>query len=186
MATTTITFHVPHKVAQGLASGRYQLFGGVVRNNAGRVVTMLDPLSRSASRLAKLNPKLAIAGVAIVAVAGGLIFMSTRFSKRTRLARRLAAVDVALKATIANGPALELTRDELQQLHASIGDFLRLTTSRGYRTVRLAIDEGQRQNLRAFAEALRSFTSNLVSDTLPQEPIPELPPDRVDKRNHIH
>src|SRR5437660_1711677 len=115
MAATTITFHVPQEIARGLATGRYHLFGGVIRNSAGRVVKMLDPVSRSASRLAKGNPKLAIAALAVVVVAGGVMLVSTRFSKKTRLARQLAAVDGALKATIAKRPSLELTRDDLQE-----------------------------------------------------------------------
>ena len=176
MATTTITFHVPQEIARGLASGRYQLFGGVVRNNAGRLVKMLDPVSRSASRFAKGNPKLAAVALAVVIAASGAILVSNRLSKRARLGRRLAAIDAAFKSVVRNRPSLELTRDDLRELKTSIEDFLQLTNSPAYREVKLAVHESERQILLEFADALRSFSAKLVSASPQQEPVPELPP----------
>jgi hypothetical protein len=174
----TKTFDVPPEIARGLASGKYLLFGGVVRDNDGHVVKMLDPVSKSAFRFAKRNPKLALAAVALVVIAGGAIFLARRFSKRARLARRLAALDVSLNATIANRPSQGLTRDDLRELEASISEFLRLAKSPEYEKVRLAIDETDKRKLLAFGKALRSFSSVLASEASSggPEPLPELPP----------
>lgn len=174
--TPPTTFDLPKEIAAGLVSGKYRLFGGVVRDQAGHVVKMLDPVSGRLSRLAKVNPKLTItAGVVGALIGVGSAMAWTRFNKKARLGRQLAAVDSALKATIAKRPSLEFTRDDLQELQARIGEFLHLTSSEEYRTVRLTIDESARKNLIAFAEALRLFSTELASEALLQEPVPELP-----------
>lgn len=82
-----VAFEVPAEIALGIASGKYVQWGGVVRDNAGRIICLLKPadvqngankalrIADQAVQLAKQNKKVAIAALAfagVAAVGGGI------------------------------------------------------------------------------------------------------------------
>lgn len=173
MPLLDITVKLSEEIACGLADGRYQLFGSVVRDNAGRVVTMLEPLVRRSARAARSNPKVAIAALAVAGAAGAVIYVGSRFTRKSRLTRELAKVDRAIQATLTEHPT-ELTRDDLRAIRASVDDFLKFTENQQYEGVMLDVSTDARRMLVAFAEALRSFSSRLRELGCQKEPVPEL------------
>lgn len=173
MPLLDVTLKLSEEIACGLADGRYQLFGSVVRDNAGRVVTMLEPVVRRSARAARSNPKVAIAALAVAGAAGAAVYVGSRFTRKARLTRELAKVDRTIQATLTEHPA-ELTRDDLRTIRASIDNFLAFTENQQYGEVALDVSAEARRMLVAFAEALRSFSSRLNALGHQKEPVPEL------------
>lgn len=83
-----VAFEVPAEIALGIASGKYVQWGGVVRDNAGRIICLLKPadvqngankalrIADQAVQLAKQNKKVAIAALAVAGLAavGGSVY----------------------------------------------------------------------------------------------------------------
>jgi hypothetical protein len=173
MPLLDVTLQLSEEIACGLAAGRYQLFGSVVRDNAGRVVTMLEPALKQSARAARSNPKIALAALAVAGVAGAVVFVGSRCTRKARLTRELAKVDQTIQATLTEHPK-ELTCDDLRTIRASIDDFLTFTDHPHYEAVSLEVSPDARRMLAAFAEALRSFSSRLNALGDQKEPVPEL------------
>jgi len=172
MPTTTVKFRIPPDIA-GQIGGRYHLFGGVVRDNAGRVVRMLEPMARDAGQAARKDLRVAVVALAVAAVAGGSVYLYTRLNKRARLARKLEQVDEALAPGMRNA---ELTKEDLATLRNAIADFLNVATSATYRDVRLSVPQVELQKLRTLAAALAEFSAGLRS-TKDDDPAPPALPD---------
>lgn len=103
-----VAFDVPTEIAVGLATGKYVQWGGVVRDNAGRIICLLKPadvqngankalrIADQAVQLAKRNKKVAIAALAVagVAVVGGGIYAGmthVRHGKEDAMRKRCMA-----------------------------------------------------------------------------------------------
>lgn len=103
-----VAFEVPVEIALGLATGKYVQWGGVVRDNAGRIVQLLKPadvqngankalcIADQAVQLAKQNKKVAVAALAVAGVAavGGGVYAGVtrvRHSKEDALRKKRMA-----------------------------------------------------------------------------------------------
>lgn len=103
-----VAFEVPAKIALGLATGKYVQWGGVVRDNTGRIIQFLKPadvqngankalrIADQAVQLAKQNKKVAVAALAVAGVAavGGGVYagvMRVRRSKEDALRKKRMA-----------------------------------------------------------------------------------------------
>ena len=173
MPLVDMTLKLSEEIAVGLADGRYELFGSVLRDNSGRVVKMLKPVVRHSALAARSNPKLALAAIAAGAVAGAAIYVGSRFTRKARLARRLANVDFAIKSAVSEH-ATELTRDDLYRIRDSINEFLELADSESYPDATVVLTDDARRLLLGFAEALRSFSAELNRLSASSEPAPNL------------
>ena len=133
-----VAFEVPAEIALGIASGKYVQWGGVVRDNAGRIICLLKPadvqngankalrIADQAVQLAKQNKKVAIAALAfagVAAVGGGIYAGMThvRHSKEDAMRKRCmadfsAAFSEYLKA-LGDG---ELTVEKIDRLEDAI------------------------------------------------------------------
>lgn len=174
MPLVDMTLKLSNEIAVGLADGRYELFGSVLRDNSGRVVKMLKPAVRHSTRAARSNPKLAVAAIAVGAVAGAAIYVRSRFTRKARLARRLAKVDFAIKSAVAEHAA-ELTRDDLHRIRDSIDEFLQLADGESYPNAAVVLTDDAKRLLVGFAEALRSFSVELNRLSWSAEAAPSLP-----------
>ena len=88
MANLNVVFDVPKWVKAGLESGKLRVFGGVVRDNAGRIVHHLSEAARHAP---PKGGKLAIAAVVVAAAAGGGYLLWRRCSRK---GKTLAALEL--------------------------------------------------------------------------------------------
>ncbi|HEX5445731.1 MAG TPA: hypothetical protein VFW87_18025 [Pirellulales bacterium] len=173
MPLVDVTLKLSEEIACGLVDGRYQLFGSVVRDNAGRVVTMLEPVVRRSARAARSNPKVALAAVAVAGAAGAAVYVGSRFTRKARLTRELAKVDRTIQKTLTEHPR-ELTRDDLMTIRGSIDHFLTVSENQQYDGVILEVSADARRMLVAFTEALQSFSSRMNKLGHQTEPVPEL------------
>ena len=157
MATVTPTLFIPETIQQGLKSGLLWRDGGVIRDNAGRLVKMLDEVKTFRP---KGKGKVLIITFTVVAAAAGAIFLYTRLNRKARLARKLAKVDKTIQTSVAEHHS-ELTRDDLLSIRDSIDEFLRATEQRAYQNVTLILPDDASRMLIGFAEALHSFSAKL-------------------------
>lgn len=93
-----VAFEAPAEIALGIASGKYVQWGGVVRDNAGRIICLLKPadvqngankalrIADQAVQLAKQNKKVAIAALAVAGVAavGGGVYAGVARVRRSK------------------------------------------------------------------------------------------------------
>lgn len=133
-----VAFEIPLDIAEGIASGKYRQFGGIVRDGAGHIVKHLKPvelaenanqakqLAQQAIDLAKKNPKAAIgaAAVAGVAVVGGAAYGVVKHIKgkkeREEHEAKMAAFNAAFNEYIACLGEESLSLEKIDALEASI------------------------------------------------------------------
>lgn len=133
-----VAFEIPLDIAEGIASGKYRQFGGIVRDGAGHIVKHLKPvelvenanqakqLAQQAIDLAKKNPKAAIgaAAVAGVAVVGGAAYGVVKHIKgkkeREEHEAKIAVFNAAFNEYIACLGEESLSLEKIDALEASI------------------------------------------------------------------
>lgn len=181
MNTTTVTFRVPSDISRGLAAGQYHLFGGVVRDNAGRVVNMLDPIARNAGEAAKRNPKGALIAVATLVVVGGGIMLYKGMTRRARLLKPLELVDEKVRNRFSS-ETVTMKREELLSIRSLLSRFLDLTNDSRFRSIELRVSPEQLNGLRSFAEILTTVSKQIRENADSAEAIPEgeMPDNLVD------
>lgn len=158
MATITPTLLIPEYLQPGLASGLLWRDGGVIRDNAGRLVKMLDEVKTF--RPPRGKGKIVVITVVVVAAATSAIYVYTQFNRKARLARKLAKVDKTIQTSVAEHHS-ELTRADVQSIRDSIDEFLRASEQRPYQNVTLILPDDASRMLIGFAEALHSFSAKL-------------------------
>src|SRR5216684_9150983 len=94
MPKLTVVFQVPAWIEAGVKSGELGIFGGVVRDNSGRIVYMLKEGARLAPRMVK--GKIAIAVFGVAAVAGLGYWAYKRYSKKGKIIAQLESLDAAI------------------------------------------------------------------------------------------
>lgn len=133
-----VAFEIPLDIAEGIASGKYRQFGGIVRDGAGHIVKHLKPvelvenanqakqLAQQAIDLAKKNPKAAIgaAAVAGVALVGGAAYGVVKHIKgkkeREEHEAKIAVFNAAFNEYIACLGEESLSLEKIDALEASI------------------------------------------------------------------
>src|SRR5579875_675058 len=117
MAVLDVVFEAPKWVDAGVRSGELQVFGGVVRDNAGRIVFMLRDASRRAPRLGRGK-------FVIAAAAGGGYFLYRRYSRKGRTLAALESVESTITAYLGHARERRLTRGDVEALAAALQTFL--------------------------------------------------------------
>ncbi len=122
-----IAFEVPIWVKQGVESGTYKIFGGVVRDNMGQIVLHLKEVGlQNTRKLSKKNLPVVIGvGVTLVAV-GGTYYVYKRFKskKKQELNQQLTDIDNNINNYFASRGFANLTRDDIQNLIDSLKNVL--------------------------------------------------------------
>lgn len=133
-----VAFEVPAEIALGIASGKYVQWGGVVRDNAGRIICLLKPadvqngankalrIADQAVQLAKQNKKVAIAALAFAGVAavGGGIYAGVTCVRQSKeeaaRKRRMADFSAAFSEYLKVLGDGELTVEKIDKLEDAI------------------------------------------------------------------
>lgn len=167
-----VAFEIPLDIAEGIASGKYRQFGGIVRDGAGHIVKHLKPvelvenasqakrLAQQAIDLAKKNPKAAIgaAAVAGVAVVGGAAYGVVKKIKgkkeREEHEAKIAVFNAALNEYIACLGEESLSLEKIDALEASIDALA--DTEKGF-TVEI---EGEQ--FKTLVKSVSDYTSRLA------------------------
>ena len=167
-----VAFEIPLDIAEGIASGKYRQFGGIVRDGAGHIVKHLKPvelvenanqakqLAQQAIDLAKKNPKAAIgaAAVAGVAVVGGAAYGVVKHIKgkkeREEHEAKIAVFNAAFNEYIACLGEESLSLEKIDALEASIDALADI--ERGF-TVEI---EGEQ--FKALVKSVSDYTTRLA------------------------
>ena len=79
MGMLEVMFDVPDWVEEGVQSGAFQIFGGVIRNSEGEIVCHLK---EAIAELSKSKTRYVIIGLAVTAVAGGAYYVYKKVAKK--------------------------------------------------------------------------------------------------------
>ena len=99
MPIVQVPFEVPPEIMNGILAGKYNMFGGVVRQamgaNKGQIVKHLKPVGKDAvdkaknvgvrvAELVKERPKIAIVGGVVIAAGAGAFAIGKKVSQRIK------------------------------------------------------------------------------------------------------
>lgn len=155
MAVLEVVFEVQKWVEAGVRSGELQVFGGVVCDNAGRIVFMLREASRRAPRLGR--GKLVIVAVVIAAAAGGGYFLYRRYSRKGRTLAALESVETTLTAYLGHARERRLTLGDVDALAAALATFLDYLRKPEFRDVQISLPNDVYEKLGDFLRSLHAF-----------------------------
>jgi len=172
MPDLNVVFDVPKWVEAGVASGRLQIFGGVVRDNAGRIMHHLSEAACRAPRLSG-GGKLAIVAVAVAAVAGGGYLLYRRYSRKGKSLAALELVESAMTAYLGQARERSLTLDDVEDLADALATFLDHLRKPEYRDAQISVPNDVHEKLRDFLRSLRAFNqaAHKQLPALPQPPL---------------
>ena len=167
-----VAFEIPLDIAEGIASGKYRQFGGIVRDGAGHIVKHLKPvelaenanqakqLAQQAIDLAKKNPKAAIgaAAAASVVVVGGAAYGVVKHirgkKEREEHEAKMAVFNAAFNEYIACLGEENLSLEKIDALEASIDALA--GTEKGF-TVEIEGDQ-----FKALVKSVSDYTARLA------------------------
>src|SRR5579875_495142 len=150
MAVLDVVFEAPKWVDAGVRSGELQVFGGVVRDNAGRIVFMLRDASRRAPRLGRGK-------FVIAAAAGGGYFLYRRYSRKGRTLAALESVESTITAYLGHARERRLTRGDVEALAAALQTFLDHLRKPEFSDVQLSLPKDGYEKLQDFLRSLHAF-----------------------------
>lgn len=117
-----ISFEVPTWVKQGVDTGEYRIFGGVVRDSMGQIVWHLKEVgTQNLKKVNKNNLPIIIGVVTVLAVVGGsyCLYKKLKSRKEKRLNQQLNAIDENVKNYF-SGNFATLTRADIENLIDSL------------------------------------------------------------------
>ena len=168
-------FEVPAEIAAKVATGDYILWGGVVRDTAGRIVKHLKPIElqeaseaaltvgQRVARFAKSNPVLVAIGVAAVALGGVFAYRkiaalqsaSVDEIDSSELNSALSAYVEALRDGDLNVAVVDNLIHEIEKLEA--------ITDTGAFTIEFDGDQ-----LKTLVSSIRDYTEELIKGNAPR------------------
>ena len=174
MAKLNMLFEVPKWVAMGLGDGSFRISGGVVRDNAGKIVHILQEGAKITPRL---PGPLVLAGLAAVAAAGiGYYLYSQSKKRRTSETPTINrdAFEQAIRTYCESAKKQRLSLDEIQQLASELQQFINLMESPDFQDAEISIDNTDAiEKLRDFHNFLRTINLKLQEE---QQITKEVPP----------
>ena len=173
MAKLDMLFEVPKWVGIGLRSDSFKISGGVVRDNAGKIVHILQEGTKIAPRL---PGPLILAGLAAVAVAGIGYYLYSR-SKKGRTSESptidLYAFEQAIRTYCESAKKQSLSLDEIRQLSSELQRFINLMESSDFQDAEISIDNADAlEKLRDFHNFLRTFNLKLQEEKQTTKEVP--------------
>lgn len=171
MPVLEVAFNVPAWVEAGVRTGQLQVFGGVVRDNSGRIVYMLREAGRSVRRVG--GAKLAIVALAIAAAgaaAWGIWLLVNRRKAKTLTA--LESVESSMTTYLGRARKRKLRVDDVEALVAALTTFLELRRDPKFKRVQLSVPDDVYEKLRDLVQALQAFNESAHErcSALPEPP----------------
>jgi hypothetical protein len=155
VANLTVMLEVPKWVEVGVRSGSLNIFGGVVRDNAGRIVYMLKEGTRMVPRLAR--GRLLLVGLGVAVAAGISYAIYKRVSNKGRTLGTLESVEKAILTYSKHAKDQHLSLDNVRQLSSELQAFIDLMESPEFQDTKITIDVDSAQKLKDFYDSLRAF-----------------------------
>jgi len=172
VAKLNMLFEVPKWVEMGLRSGSFKISGGVVRDNAGKIVHILQEGTKIAPQL---RGPLILAGLAAVAVAGIGYYLYSRSKKRTSESPTIDpdAFEQAIRIYCENVKKQRVSLDEIRQLSSELQRFINLMESPDFQDAEISIDNTDAlEKLRDFHHFLRTFNLKLREEKQTTKEVP--------------
>lgn len=160
MAVHNVDFEVPPWVEAGVNSGKLHVFGGVVRDNFGRIVLHLPEAIRSKPKngLDEIAVGTAISVAVVTVVVGFAYLVYRRFTRKERvLLAALEAVDNQMTAYLVHAQEHNLTLDDAEALSAELAMFLELWRKPEFSDVQISVSSDVDERLRDFVRFLHAF-----------------------------
>ena len=164
MANLTVMFDLPEWVETGVRSGSLNIFGGVVRDNAGRIAYMLKEGVRIAPRPAQGWSFWAEVAVGAAILVGIGYTTYKYFSNKGPTLNTLESVERAILTYSKHAKDQQLSLDDVRQLSSELQAFINLTESPDSQDAKITIDAGTIQKLREFYNSLRDFNLKLQEE----------------------
>ena len=153
MAVLNVVFDVPKWVEAGVTSGKLQVIGGVVRDNAGRIAHHLSEAACRAPR----GGKLAIVAVAVAAAAGGGYLLYRRYSRKGKTLAALELVESAMTVYLGHARERSLTLDDVEALADALATFLNHLRKPEFSDAQISVSNDVHEKLGDFLRSLRAF-----------------------------
>ena len=152
---STVLLAVPPDVQAKVLAGTWTLCGGVVRDNAGRIVKFLEAAKEPAKEASKAATKAGPAAV-VVFVVVGVGLSAWWWSRRhvRRLQRRLKDVDSAIRGVLEENEKGGVSVESLRALSTTVSSFLEYAQKPGARKVKIQLTYDQVMLLTALTECL--------------------------------
>lgn len=159
----TKTFEYPKEIRLGVDSGRYQLLGGVARDNEGQIVKMLKEVYLR--RRAPTNVRAAIFVAIGIGLAGGAYALYRCLSMKERTRSQLLQTDAAIIAYDTAYQRHQLRVEQVEALYTEFRTLLESMTTGRLTECGLELTLEQAQMLRALYQLIESI--NASSHSLP-------------------
>jgi hypothetical protein len=171
MAQLRVLFDVPKWIEVGVKTGQLSIFGGIVRNNAGRIVYML----KEGTRLARFaRGPWALPALAVAAAAGVGYGIYKLLSDRPKALEELEAVDRAILTYGSAAHAQRLNVEEIRSLAAELQNLIAAMESPELKDAAFDLDAEAADKLREFYASLRSFNMRLKEEVKRTREVPQL------------
>lgn len=171
MAFIQVQFEVPLWVQQGVASGEYNIFGGVVRDLNGQIV---HHLKNAVDLPKKAKGKVIVVAIA-AALAAGICYALYKFlNKKQRLANQLENFDDYLQLYLQEATSKELSINTIKKLHSTCEQIINMHDD--HKKIG-NIEVVNKSRIKEITIAIRDYTEKLSESNSIDKKIPELAND---------
>lgn len=170
MAQLEVLFEVPRWVEAGVKSGQLSIFGGVVRDNAGRIAYML----KEGTKLSRRARGPWAIGILALAAAAGVGYAIYRVARRKPKHFELRDVDRAILTYASEAQAQRLTVEQIRALASELESLADAMESPELKDATFELDSQVASKLRDFYLSVRTFNLQLQAQIAPTRELPEL------------
>lgn len=171
-----VVFEVPLWINNGVVSGTYKIFGGVVRDEAGQIIYHLknyNVIEKVVENTKKINKKvlIGIGSAAVLAAVGGTAYYFYKNYKQKKekvLNEQLNTVDKNIATYFTRGNFANLTRNDIDDLINSLS-----TLSNNPQFINIKTDKEFYNKIVEFSKFINQNTSNLALHKQEQILLPE-------------
>lgn len=160
MSNINVTFKVPTWVNAGLRSGQLQLFGGVIRDNAGKIVYHLKGGMEQAAKSG--NGKVLIAVGAVTALAVGGYFIYKKFNKKEAASDKGIKLQKKMSEYLISASQQDFSLANIQTLSSEISAFMKNCDTAGISPDKVFADRQTAIKFKEVYDALVDFNSRLA------------------------
>jgi len=159
MSKLNVEFEMPDWIKKGMISGKFNIFGGVVRDNEGKIVHMLKE-GQPRNQPPIKNPLILLA---VTIAAGALAYYSyKRFSKRGRVLSKLEETEKAISSYLFKANEKELNIEDVKNLSSALNAFQAILEQDKYKDVKIYLSQENYNKLMEFLNSVMKFNSDIV------------------------
>ncbi|MFQ3789626.1 hypothetical protein [Halomonas sp. A29] len=160
MSNINVIFNVPTWVETGLKSGQLHLFGGVIRDNAGKIVYHLKGGVEQAAKSG--NGKVLIAVGAVTALAVGGYFIYKKFNKKEAASGEGEKLQEKMSEYLIAASQQDFSLANIQALSKEISTFMKSCDAAGISPDKIFADRQIAIKFKEVYDALVDFNSRLA------------------------